>query len=288
LFGSEIVGLVGDVVNETHKSVERGQTVATSFWQEKKRVVEIAVRRTRYAMALFVGLRDEVIGGLSVRSGRRLRIFCHEMRDERAAEQARLLRFADRGAMVQGVVAGGFDGVENGDAAAAEHFEIDTQAGVDHFGQRHALGEECARADNQILHQVDVPIVEAVLDDVGLGQAVRGGGIERNVDAALFEVPSDVLPEIGELQCSASGVGKALALVVTIAAQIEDEAPDRIGGIEAIIQHRIPSGTALYGLILAKGLEQIGKRLPGNILGDDGFAQRDEDGMRRLPFVTIV
>ena len=66
--------------------------------------------------------------------------------------------------MAQGVVAAGFDGVENGEAAAAEHFEIDAEAGVDHFCERHAFGEERARAGNQILHQANVPAVEAALE----------------------------------------------------------------------------------------------------------------------------
>src|SRR6266851_1906621 len=106
--------------------------------------------------------------------------------------------------------------------------------------------------------------------------------------STIFDVARNILPEIGELKRGASGVGKTLALFVTIAAKIEDQASDGIGGIDAIIQHRIPSGIALYGLVLAKGLEQIGKGLLGNILCDDGFAQRDEDGVRRAPFVAIV
>ena len=47
-------------------------------------------------------------------------------REEGAAEETGLLGFADRWAIVQGVVAHGLDGVENGDTAASEHVEIDT------------------------------------------------------------------------------------------------------------------------------------------------------------------
>src|SRR5712664_1807777 len=128
--------------------------------------------------------------------------------------------------MVERVVAAGLDGVEDGNPPAAEHFEIDTEAGVKHFRKRRALGKERARASDQILHEVNVTVVEAALHDVGFGKAVRRGDVERNVNTAFFEVARDVLPEIGELQCSAGGVGKLLALLITIAAEIENEAAD--------------------------------------------------------------
>src|SRR5260370_16451860 len=80
-------------------------------------------------MARFVRLREEAIVGLLLRGGRRLRLFCHEMRDERAAEQARLLAFANGGAVGPGVVAACFDGIEHGDAPPAENFQVDPAAG---------------------------------------------------------------------------------------------------------------------------------------------------------------
>jgi len=51
--------------------------------------------------------------------------------------------------MAQGVVAAGFDGIENGEAAPAEHFEIDAEAGVDHFLRAACPREERARATDQ-------------------------------------------------------------------------------------------------------------------------------------------
>src|SRR5260370_4469255 len=190
--------------------------------------------------------------------------------------------------MVERVIAAGLDGVEYGKTAAAEHFEIDAEAGVDHFCERHALGEQRARASEQMLHQVNVTVVEAALYEVGFGKAVRRGDIERNVNAALFEVARDVLPEIGELQCSAGGVGELLALLITIAAEIENEAADGIRGIDAIVQDRVPSGITLHRLVLAKGFEQVGEGLLGDFFGDDGLAQRDEDRMRRMPGIAGV
>src|SRR5258707_7976399 len=122
------------------------------------------------------------------------------MRDECAAEKTRLLAFTDGWAMAQGVVAAGFDGIENGEAAPAEHFEIDAEAGVDHFFERHALGEKGARATHQNLSEVKVTIVEAALHDFSFGHAVRPSHIQRNVDAALFQGAPDRLPENCELE----------------------------------------------------------------------------------------
>ena len=183
--------------------------------------------------------------------------------------------------MVERVVAHGFDGVENGEAAAAEHFEVDAEAAVDHFCQRSALRKENAGAGDQIFHQADVAFVEAALDDVGFGEAVRCGDVERDVDAAFFEVALNVLPEIRELESGAGGVGHRLALFVAIAAEIKDEASNRIRGIDAIADHGIPGRITLYVLILAEGLQQIGERLLGNILGDVWFraARRRRDAM---------
>src|SRR5260370_9164297 len=128
LFGGEIIVLVGDVVNQPHEGIESGKAVAALFRQEKKRVVEITARRTRYTVARFVRLREEAIVGLLLRGGRRLRLFCHEMRAERAARQAPLLAFANGGAGGEGVVGTCFDGIEHGAAAAAENFEIGAEA----------------------------------------------------------------------------------------------------------------------------------------------------------------
>ena len=96
------------------------------------------------------------------------------------------------------------------------------------------------------------------------------------------------MPEIGQLQGSASGVGQTLAFLVAIAAKIEDKSADRIRGKDAIVDHGIPCGITLDGLILAEGPQKIGKRLLRNTFGEDRFAQRDEDGMRRAAMVTII
>src|SRR5882724_1368108 len=181
-------------------------------------------------MALFVRLRDG-IGDFFLVAGGRLRISCYEMSNQRAAKQTSLLAFADGGALVKRVVSAGLDGVEDGEAAATEHIEIDAESRVHHFRERRAFGEQCPRAGNQIFHQIYVAVVEAAVDDVRLGEAVSGSGVEGNIDAPLFEVARDVLPEVGKLQGGADGVGEELAALIAIAAEIQDKAADRIGGI---------------------------------------------------------
>ena len=96
------------------------------------------------------------------------------------------------------------------------------------------------------------------------------------------------MPEIGELQSRAGGVGEALALVVAIAAEIEDKTADGIGGIDAVVQDGIPSCVALDGLILPKSPQQIGKRLLWDFFRDDGVTKGDEYGMRWISLEARV
>src|SRR6266850_4623677 len=110
------------------------------------------------------------------------------MSNQRTAEQTSLLAFADGRALVKRVVSAGLDGVEDGEAAATEHIEIDAESRVHHFRERRAFGEQCARAGDQIFHQIYVEVVEAAVDDVRLGEAVSGSGVEWNIDASFFEV----------------------------------------------------------------------------------------------------
>src|ERR1700740_3392671 len=101
--------------------------------------------------------------------------------------------------------------------------------------------------------------------------------VERNVNtAALIEVARNVLPEIRELERRASEIGKPLAFGIPIAAKVENEAPHRIGGVEAITKNGLPRMVAVDGLVLAEGDEQIRKGFPWNITGADGRFERDE------------
>src|SRR5579862_314915 len=100
--------------------------------------------------------------------------------------------------MLDGVVAGGFDGIEDGQAAATEKIEVHAQSGVDLIQKREAAGEKLARAHDEIAQERGVARVEAARFEIGGGEAARAEGFERYVDATLVEVARDVLPKIGE------------------------------------------------------------------------------------------
>ena len=55
--------------------------------------------------------------------------------------------------------------------------------------------------------------------------------IERDVNAAFFQVARNVLPEIGELKRGTGRVRETLALAIAVAAKIKDEPANRIRGI---------------------------------------------------------
>lgn len=76
--------------------------------------------------------------------------------------------------------------------------------------------------------------------------------------------------------------------LIAITAEIEDQAAHGIRGIHAVTEDRVPVGVTLDGLILAKGLEEIGEGLARQVFSNNGFAQSDEDGMSGLAFVAGV
>ncbi len=142
MFGGEVLAFVGNVVDQAHEGVKGGQGVALGLRQKEKSVIEIAIRGAGDAMAVFVrvrngdtGLRGSVrnLGNGSSRGfRRRLCTQSGQVFDQRANEKARLLQFADSRAFVESVVADGLDGVENGEAATAKHFEVDAETLIDH------------------------------------------------------------------------------------------------------------------------------------------------------------
>ena len=79
--------------------------------------------------------------------------------------------------------------------------------------------------------------------------------IERDVNAAFFQVAGNVLPEIGKLKCGAGRVRETLALAIAIAAKIKDEPADWIRGIEAVADHLVPGLIALGRLILTESFQ---------------------------------
>ncbi len=104
----------------------------------------------------------------------------------------------------------------------------------------------------------------AIVLDIFLADRVTPQIFERQIDSAFGIVHADILPEVGELQRGAGVVGKLLALRVVIAAEIEDEMPDRIRRVAAVGEHIVEGFETGDGLVLAEGDQEIGKLVLGN------------------------
>ena len=61
--------------------------------------------------------------------------------------------------------------------------------------------------------------------------------IERQIDPIFRPIDRHILPEVGELKRGAGGIRQFEQRGVTIAAQAQHQAADRIGGIAAILEH---------------------------------------------------
>ncbi len=174
-------------------------------------------------------------------SGRLIGVARKDARGESASQQSHLRPFRERGAMLERVVSRSFDGVENREAAAAEHFEVHAQEWFDGLGQREPRAETeraCARSDDFI--SATYRASNFPRRDIGFGQTVFRQGIQRDIEAALFEVARNVLPEIRQLQRGASVIGELLPRFVAIVAEIKNEAADGIRRVHAIVEQRNP------------------------------------------------
>ena len=190
--------------------------------------------------------------------------------------------------MAECVVASRFNGVENRNAAAAEHFEIEAELAIDTAGKWKTFIEEDARFCDQMLHQRDVVVAEPARNNVVFAYTVLRGDIQRNIDAAFFKVARNVLPKVGELQRGASCIGQFLALFIAIPTEIEHQAANGIRRIDTVVENGLPGGIALDDLIVPKCLQEISKGLPGNIFCRDCFAKRDKHSVRWMALVAGV
>ncbi len=222
------------------------------------------------------------------RNGRHRRLIASEdPLHNRARQQLQLLRLRNRRPALQRVVTNGFDRVQDGEPAAAEHFDVHAQRRIDTLGQRHTLFEQFPRPRDEFLHQRNIPRVEAARHDVVLREAVRRQRFERNIDAALVQVAAGVLPEIRELERGAGRIGKPLALGIAVPAKVEHQTSHGISRIAAVSEHAVPRGVTMHRLVLPKRHEQIRKRLDRNVARAYGLPQRNENRMRRLARITV-
>src|ERR1700751_2411888 len=98
---------------------------------------------------------------------------------------------------MKSVVALRFDGVENSDAAAAEHFQVDAEFAFDLLRERKTFVEENTRTSDKIFHYRHIIRGKAAGEDIFISDAVLRGYVQWNVDATFLEGPRNVLPKIG-------------------------------------------------------------------------------------------
>ena len=112
--------------------------------------------------------------------------------------------------------------------------------------------------------------------------------VTRNVDAPPREVLTNVLPEVRQLQCAARLIGKRESFRIAIAACIQHQSPDRVGGITAIRQNTLHRCIPRDRLILPEGGQQIIEWLFRNITHADRLSQRNEDRVSRLASIAGI
>ena len=113
-----------------------------------------------------------------------------------------------------------------------------------------------------------------------------GEFFDRNIDAALFEIARNILPEIRQLQGGAREIRETLPLVVAVIAQMKDQPPHGIRRIDAVVENPVPCGIALSLLVLTKSAQQIQVEAKGSLLGTNRFAQCDQHRMTWLLAMT--
>ena len=113
--------------------------------------------------------------------------------------------------------------------------------------------------------------------------------LAREVDAILFQIDRNILPEIRELKSAAHEIGKMLTLRIAIAEQIQHQAADRIRRIARVgredLVERIEAAEIHVG---AKRHQEIGERLARDVVAADRVGQRDEHRMARRARVAEV
>ena len=152
-----------------------------------------------------------------------------------------------------------FDGVEDLETAAAEEIEIDGEVAIDHADERKSLVEEVAGVFDFVFEEGAKLGGGDSLLDCGIGYAEALHVVLRKVDAVLGPVDADVLPEVGELKRGTRRIRQAEALFVCVAAGVEDEAADGVGGVAAVAEHVLHGCVARDELVLPKAVSRSAK-----------------------------
>ena len=180
------------------------------------------------------------------------------------------------------------DGVENFLATAAKKFEIDGQGCIHFFDQRKASPEPVAGPVYFELHHVAKGRGIEILRQIFLGDRVLAQVFVRQIDSAFGVVDGYILPEVRQLECGASVIGKLLALGILITAKVEHKMADRVRGVTAVGQDVVESFEPGDTLILAEGDEEVGEFMLRDRKLFDGLSQGDESGMSRIAVVAGI
>jgi hypothetical protein len=181
------------------------------------------------------------------------------------------------GAGAEGVAVLGLDAVKDGAAAEPGEADFEAEGKGEGGGEGTAAFEEAAGAFDLELEAGAEVGGSGVGGEVGFGDVVAWPVFLGDVDAVFFEVHANVLPEVGELEGGADGVGLGEAFVVVKAVEEEDEAADGVGGAAAIVEDAGVGGVAFDGDVLGEGGEEVLKEGDGEVVAAAGVGEGGED-----------
>ena len=163
-----------------------------------------------------------------------------------------------RGRARQDVKAPRLDPVEDRQTAAREQVDVDGQGARHPRHQGPALAEQVSGPLDLELHQGGERRGEASGVEVVVGVAEPLAVLAGQVDPADRQVAGHVLPEVGQLQPGAGGVGEPGVLGVEGAGQVEDQVAHRVRRPRAVIE-QLREGRILGDLLVL--LERRDQRL---------------------------
>ena len=172
------------------------------------------------------------------------------------------------------------DFVQDFHASQVGEPQFEFQPAADLVGERAALLEDGPGAVDLVVQQRAEGLGDPLVCQVVFGDAELFHVLLWKVDAAAGEVDGDVLPEVGQLQGGADGVGQTVLLCVVVAEEVEDEAADGHGRITAVGQEVVEGAVAWGGHVHPEGPQEVVQEVPGDPMAANGFGQ---GGKNRTP-----
>src|SRR5581483_9090044 len=141
-----------------------------------------------------------------------------ELADSGACNQGQFARLGDRRTVSENCIALLLDGPQDLLATTGEKFQVNRELVIHLSDQRQSLTEPVAGALDLKLHHLAESRSVALGGNILFAHTEATQIFKRKIDAALFVVDADVLPEIGELKRGAGMVRKLLAVCIPVAA----------------------------------------------------------------------